>query len=568
MGGDAGGDERREQITAAPGGPLTSEGTPDGSPEATPAPARTRPRDLPYWPPPNSLQGSPRLGTPLGAPRGRPGSKHARKHSLSAMLHVESPLLDDVEDALLALKWEVGEVAREVSLLARLTARLVSMLGLAWLWIAQLARLLAFATCLLPGFGSVGWEYLTSGSVRRRIRYGPRARNICDVFFPTDMDADAISNGLATDAQNPQKRPIAVFFTGGAWIIGYRAWGAYLGLSLAKRGIITVVADYRNYPQGRCNEMLQDVVEALHWVGQEAENMGGDKDRIHVVGQSAGAHLTACTLLDAVAKALPDGLGRGLALDPLYGLRTKRGAKGESAVADSFSDISSTSGTEGLGISDASEMSDSTDVEGNIKSNLSRSRYPDFPIPASYVGVSGPYNLPLHGLKFLEKGLDRRMVLDIFDKDLKGYSPFHRAVRLSKLLTNRCPGTPLASLSPTLAHWSSTHILLIHGTRDASVPHSSSIQFSAALKTLFANVVTHLLHDKTHTDPIIEDPFAGYDELGGEVAKWIWGVEGKRGHGLGANVAGIKMAMLAEEKQVRRRVPEVLVKLARRWNPF
>ncbi len=39
--------------------------------------------------------------------------------------------------------------------------------------------------------------------------------------------------------------------TGGAWTIGYKAWGAILARRLSERGMLVVCLDYRNYPQVR-----------------------------------------------------------------------------------------------------------------------------------------------------------------------------------------------------------------------------------------------------------------------------------------------------------------------------
>lgn len=43
--------------------------------------------------------------------------------------------------------------------------------------------------------------------------------------------------------------PTVIFVTGGAWTIGYKAWGALLGRRLCDAGIITMCLDYRNFPQ-------------------------------------------------------------------------------------------------------------------------------------------------------------------------------------------------------------------------------------------------------------------------------------------------------------------------------
>lgn len=91
-----------------------------------------------------------------------------------------------------------------------------------------------------------------------------------------------------------------VFVTGGMWIIGYKAWGALLALSLMKQGFIVASLDYRNFPQGTVGDMVQDVGVGIGWVVKRAAALGGDPTNVVVVGQSAGAHLAATAILRQV----------------------------------------------------------------------------------------------------------------------------------------------------------------------------------------------------------------------------------------------------------------------------
>ena len=36
---------------------------------------------------------------------------------------------------------------------------------------------------------------------------------------------------------------------GGAWTIGYKAWGSLLARRLSKQGVLVACLDYRNFPQ-------------------------------------------------------------------------------------------------------------------------------------------------------------------------------------------------------------------------------------------------------------------------------------------------------------------------------
>jgi len=45
--------------------------------------------------------------------------------------------------------------------------------------------------------------------------------------------------------------------------------------------------DYRNFPQGRVQHMLEDVDAAINWVSNEIEQYGGDSNGIYVMGERA-----------------------------------------------------------------------------------------------------------------------------------------------------------------------------------------------------------------------------------------------------------------------------------------
>lgn len=100
---------------------------------------------------------------------------------------------------------------------------------------------------------------------------------------------------------------MVVFVTGGAWLIGYKAWGQLLGRMLAHLGILVFSVDYRNFPEATVKDMYQDVEAAVAWVFAHATEYGGDPERVSLCGQSAGAHLTACLLTQRAREQLGEG---------------------------------------------------------------------------------------------------------------------------------------------------------------------------------------------------------------------------------------------------------------------
>ena len=115
------------------------------------------------------------------------------------------------------------------------------------------------------------------------LSYGPAARHRLDVYRPRAPEPSGT---------------VVVFFYGGSWRKGSRADYAFAGAAFASRGYVTVVPDYRLYPEVRFPAFLEDGARAIAWVRREIAAHGGDPDRIVLAGHSAGAHTAALLALD------------------------------------------------------------------------------------------------------------------------------------------------------------------------------------------------------------------------------------------------------------------------------
>ena len=153
-------------------------------------------------------------------------------------------------------------------------------------------RLLAFVVLLLPAFVVFLCHYLTCDRVvahygRREERGGRSCRRYLDNYgsrsSPPSYDGGGNDEG--------KKKPVVIFLTGGAWIIGYRMWGTLLGRALAPLGVLVIVPNYRNYPTTDVKGMVDDVDASVQWAFDHVGEYGGDADGIVLVGQSAGAHI-------------------------------------------------------------------------------------------------------------------------------------------------------------------------------------------------------------------------------------------------------------------------------------
>lgn len=120
----------------------------------------------------------------------------------------------------------------------------------------------------------------------RRVRtaaFGPHPRQMLDVYAPR------AAQGL----------PVIVFFYGGRWKQGSRRQYALLARRLAAMGAVVIVPDYRLYPQVRFPTFVEDGAAAVDWALRHAPALGGDPDRLYLMGHSAGAHIGALLALDA-----------------------------------------------------------------------------------------------------------------------------------------------------------------------------------------------------------------------------------------------------------------------------
>jgi acetyl esterase/lipase len=98
-----------------------------------------------------------------------------------------------------------------------------------------------------------------------------------------------------------EQAPIVIFYYGGSWKEGDRATYKFVGTALAKRGITTIIPDYRLFPEVMFPGFVDDAAKAYAWVASNTARFGRcDGQRpIIVVGHSAGAHTAALLSLDA-----------------------------------------------------------------------------------------------------------------------------------------------------------------------------------------------------------------------------------------------------------------------------
>lgn len=92
--------------------------------------------------------------------------------------------------------------------------------------------------------------------------------------------------------------PMVMFVHGGSWASGDPHDYRFVARALCAQGFAVVLAGYRLYPAARYPGMLEDGAAALRWVHDHARALGGDPQRLALMGHSAGAYNVAMLTLD------------------------------------------------------------------------------------------------------------------------------------------------------------------------------------------------------------------------------------------------------------------------------
>jgi acetyl esterase/lipase len=109
------------------------------------------------------------------------------------------------------------------------------------------------------------------------LAYGTDRRQRLDVYSP----------------RSGSNRPVVVFWYGGSWVTGRKSEYRFVGTTLAEHGVVTVIPDYRLYPQVHFPAFDEDGARAVAWVEQHVRDYGGDPHYIVLMGHSAGGHTAA-----------------------------------------------------------------------------------------------------------------------------------------------------------------------------------------------------------------------------------------------------------------------------------
>ena len=104
----------------------------------------------------------------------------------------------------------------------------------------------------------------------------------------------------------PSPLPVVLFFHGGGWVLGdLDSYDGLMRSLTALSGAQFISVDYRLAPEHPFPAGLEDVIEAIRWVSDNATSLTVDPARLAVMGDSAGGNLAACACQQIVADGSP-----------------------------------------------------------------------------------------------------------------------------------------------------------------------------------------------------------------------------------------------------------------------
>ena len=370
---------------------------------------------------------------------------------------------------------------REVSVMARLALRLLRYVGLTVQGYFMFLRLVCFSVLMLPLLVPAILRYLTSAAILRDLRYGKKPRNTLDVYLPNHhihkhvhnkhinicthepcsiCSSICSSSSICTQGRilgpdaTEAKRPVIIAVTGGAWVIGHKAWLALLGERMAANGVVFISLDYRNFPQGCAPEMVEDVEAGITYVLKHLHLWNGDCENVYLFGQSAGAHILTMSLIERARKI--------------------------TSLAKSDGNASSSESCRRM-------SQPTTATAGELGFTWTPKAF------KAFVAISCPFDLVKLLPHLNARGFSSRMFNAILKGDVFGWSP-------TRLIQGSVSRKALAQLPP---------FKVFHGAKDATVGFQSSVDFARCFKERGGQCELHILEHSTHSSFILEGPLKG-----------------------------------------------------------
>lgn len=106
------------------------------------------------------------------------------------------------------------------------------------------------------------------------------SNSLFDIYYPVELDAQT-------------SYPVIVSVHGGGWFYGDKELYSYYCCHLASKGFAVVNFNYRLAPQNKYPAAIEDVAYLIRYIHENAGVLHLDMEKFYMLGDSAGAQLTA-----------------------------------------------------------------------------------------------------------------------------------------------------------------------------------------------------------------------------------------------------------------------------------
>lgn len=141
---------------------------------------------------------------------------------------------------------------------------------------------------------------------------GDPVRVLSGMVYSETADGRSLALDAFLPAQSALPAPAVVLVHGGAWRRGDRSFMTQEGRALARRGIAAFAIDYRRDEVHPFPGAVRDVAAAMRFVRSHSAVLNVDRQRVSVLGASAGGNLAALVGTDPAAMRLAGGAPHGV----------------------------------------------------------------------------------------------------------------------------------------------------------------------------------------------------------------------------------------------------------------
>ncbi len=134
------------------------------------------------------------------------------------------------------------------------------------------------------------------------VSYGNSKKQKLDIFIPSNM----------------KNCPVQVYYHGGYWIARDKYDHSHLAKPAVKNNIIHVSVNYGLCPDVKLDVIVKQAQESINWIYKNINKYGGDKNKINLVGHSAGAHLVAMILTKKYNNLPPKFINSAILISGIY----------------------------------------------------------------------------------------------------------------------------------------------------------------------------------------------------------------------------------------------------------